>query len=282
MPEQLSAPPMTVSVIIRNRNEAESLKYVLESVAQQQSVQVEIIIVDNESEDDSVKIAEKYKAKILTLPKDSFTYGKALNMGLEAAQGEICVLLSAHSMMVSPYFLYAAALPFRDKTIAAARCLHLGKQYDIKQWIKPRVLEGTLDVDLIVSKGPLANGCAIRREVWKEIPFNETVIAAEEKMWAMEVLRRGYKILSLCPAPYEYLKTTSVTKSVYNEVNKNNKEIQAIFDETGVRTGHLKETAFYKLRKFSYQIVTMPFITTYRVMIRAYLEFKLLVRLLNK
>lgn len=274
----MNVQPALISIVIRNRNEADFLKFVLESVSLQQLVNTEIIVIDNESEDDSLQLAEKYNCKILTLPKRSFSYGKALNLGIAAAQGEICVLLSAHSMLVGPFALYACFAAFEDSSIAAARFLHVGKRFDVKRWIKPEVLSGIFDVDTVVSKGPLANGCAIRKRVWEEIPFNESVAAAEEKIWALDVLKKGYKIYSPCPTAYCYLKEIPARA----QIEKNNRELQTIFTETGVRVGHLKESFRHKVKKFSFEIITTPLGSIRKTIGRAFLEFGLLLRVSKK
>lgn len=58
------------------------------------------------------------------------------------------------------------------------RFVNVSKRFDIRRWIEPKMLEGKLDVDTVVSKGPLANGCTIRRSVWKTIPFDEKAASA--------------------------------------------------------------------------------------------------------
>lgn len=257
-----------ISIIIRNRNEAEYLKFVLESIKQQQMVDTETIVVDNESEDESVAIAQEYKCRVLNLPKKKFTYGRALNMGIESSKGEICVLLSAHSMLVGPFALYACVETFKDPSIAAARFLHSGKRFDVKRWIEPETLADASDIDTIISKGPLANGCAIRKKVWEVIPFNEALAAAEEKIWALEVLRKGHRIFSPAPTAYCYLKDLPLNK----QIRKNNIELQTIFDETGVKLGHLKEGFPAKSKKFASELLRAPLISVYKTTVRMFLE----------
>ena len=163
---------MKVSVIIRNRNEEYYLRYVLKGLSLQNTTP-EIILVDNESSDNSVEAAREYGARIVHLPHKEFTYGRALNLGIRKASGEICVILSAHSMPHGPEFLSACIQPFRsDPRLAAVRCLLAGKGADRLRWLEPETLDDTADEETVISKGPLASGCAIRRSVWKQIPFD--------------------------------------------------------------------------------------------------------------
>jgi glycosyltransferase involved in cell wall biosynthesis len=219
----------TVSVIIRNRNEGKYLSSVLQALSAQDVPATDVVLVDNESSDDSVKRALAFGAKVLTISKQAFSYGRALNLGMREASGSICVLLSAHSMPIGPSFLSECLKPFSDPRVAATRCLHAGKRFDLERWWKPEVIQDPTGIDVIVSKGPLASGCAIRRSVWAEIPFDEEVTAAEEKIWALDVLRKGYSIVSPCSALYSYMKTTSSREAVI----KNRREAVAIYQRTG-------------------------------------------------
>jgi glycosyltransferase involved in cell wall biosynthesis len=67
-----------ISIIIRNKNEAGFFE-LAQSIKIQQFVNTEMIVVSNESDDNSVEIARRYNCRILNLPKDLFTYRKVLN-----------------------------------------------------------------------------------------------------------------------------------------------------------------------------------------------------------
>lgn len=220
-----------VSVVIRNRNEATHLSQVLRALSVQSSVAWELIVVDNESTDDSIEIARGYGAKLVSLAEDAFTYGHALNEGLALATADVCVILSAHSLPLGRQFLQGCLAPFEDPLIAAARCVYVGKGSDAIRWTVPEILNASSSIEDIISKGPLASGCVIRRSVWTAIRFDETAIAAEDKLWAIRVLRAGYSIASPCDAFYLYLKVLSPSELL----RKNDLELRAVFSVTGKR-----------------------------------------------
>ena len=56
-----------VSIIIRTKNEERWIDHCLSSIAKQSIKDYEIILVDNNSDDNSVKIAEKYTDKIINI-----------------------------------------------------------------------------------------------------------------------------------------------------------------------------------------------------------------------
>ena len=221
-----------ISVIIRNRNEAAYLHSVLEALSQQ-DVPAEIVLVDNRSTDESRRIAERYGARIVDL--DDFSYGRALNVGFAAATHEICVILSAHSLPLGRSFLAECAKPFDDPAVAAARCVYAGKSADALRWLAPERLEASDD---FISKGVLASGCVVRRSVWQRIGFDETLEAAEDKLWSREVLRAGYVIVSPIPAFYLYLKQIPPPDNLV----KNYREIKEIFRQTGQLVGFVRQS----------------------------------------
>jgi rhamnosyltransferase len=172
----------------------------------------EIILVDNCSTDDSVDLARQAGAKILTIEK--FTYGRALNLGINAARGEIIVILSAHSVPLGPHFLTECAKPFKTSYVAATRCVYAGKTSDRLLWLEPKLIKGDIDYWDLSAIAPLASGCAIRRSVWEQIRFDEKVHAAEEKLWCARAVEKGFQIYSAAPAFYDYMRKYTLKASV--------------------------------------------------------------------
>ena len=84
-----------VSIIIRCKNEEDWIGHCLKSIKTQTFKNYEIIIVDNESSDNTIGIVKKYKVdKIVSIKK--YLPGLSLNQGIERASGEIIVMISAH------------------------------------------------------------------------------------------------------------------------------------------------------------------------------------------
>ena len=85
-----------VSIIIRCYNEEAHIGRLLSGIEQQANKDVEVIIVDSGSTDETVSIASQYATSILTIDKENFSFGHSLNIGCEAAKGEFLVFASAH------------------------------------------------------------------------------------------------------------------------------------------------------------------------------------------
>jgi glycosyltransferase involved in cell wall biosynthesis len=191
---------MAVSVVIRNRDEAEHLAVVLAAIDHQHEP-CEVIVVDNQSSDDSVGIARAHDARVISLAE--FSYGRALNVGIDAASNETVAVLSAHSVPLGPWYLTECERSLLDPTVGGARCIFAGKGADEARWISPERLDAASDV---LSRGPLASGCVVRRSVWERVRFDERASAAEDKLWGCQVIEAGWTILSPIPAVYAYIK----------------------------------------------------------------------------
>ncbi len=229
-----------ISIIIRNHNEAQYLRDVLQALSKQDALH-EIILVDNNSTDNSREIALQHNAKVISI--DNFTYGRALNLGFAAASSEICVILSAHSLPLGTSFLAECTKPFVDEKIAAARCVYAGKSADALRWMTPEKLDNSSD---FISKGILASGCVVRRSVWQQVKFDEKLSAAEDKIWTRDVLNLGFTVISPIPAFYLYLKPIANCDAV----TKNYREITEIFLQTGQTVGFVKTSFNLMLRNF--------------------------------
>ena len=84
-----------VSIIIRTKNEERWISACLKSIISQTYKNYEIIIVDNESRDQTLKKAKQFKIKKICIIKN-FLPGKALNLGIKNSKGKYIVCLSAH------------------------------------------------------------------------------------------------------------------------------------------------------------------------------------------
>ncbi len=142
MDEIAKAGDIYLSVVIRVRNEAKSLRRVLEALrAQRCSFAWEIVIVDNESEDETGELCKQYNARVIPITREEWTYGRALNRGINNARGQLVLLCSAHSIPIGSYFLESAVAPFADPDTAAARCLFGSNNEQTAEWYAARDIQ---------------------------------------------------------------------------------------------------------------------------------------------
>jgi len=189
---------LDASIVIRAKNEAEDIGDTLDCIFHQLSVpRFEVIVVDSGSTDRTVEIARQFPTQIIEIRPESFTYGRALNIGIAAASGEVVVALSAHALPTSKTWLASLIEPFKDPSVGGVYGRHVPRSNATPfelfgMWIsgvtsdRPR----RQTRDMMFSN---ANGAA-RRHLALEHPFDETLPGAEDLAWADWIVRHGWVV----------------------------------------------------------------------------------------
>lgn len=91
-------PKLHVSIVIPVYNEAKHLRYCLDAIAAQTVAPVEVIVVDNNSSDESRKIAESYQfVKVIEVTQQGIVHAR--NAGFQEAQGDIIGRIDADILL---------------------------------------------------------------------------------------------------------------------------------------------------------------------------------------
>ncbi len=103
--------PPLVSIIIPTYCEGETIERCLQSIKQQrfQKGEIETIIVDSDSPDDTKKAARKYTDKVMNIKSRGVS--KARNIGAQEAKGEVLLFLDADTVL-HPDFVAEAYASF--------------------------------------------------------------------------------------------------------------------------------------------------------------------------
>ena len=105
-----------ISIIIRTLNEEKYLSECLDRICGQViDDDLEIILVDSGSTDETLSIAQAYDLIIREIKKEDFTFGRSLNLGCQASQGSILVFLSAHCIPYDRHWLRNLVAPLKSK-----------------------------------------------------------------------------------------------------------------------------------------------------------------------
>jgi rhamnosyltransferase len=184
-----------ISIIIRCYNEEKYIGRLLSGIMQQTISNVEIIVVDSGSTDATLAIASRYPVKIVSIKSTEFSFGRSLNLGCEAASGDILVIASAHVYPVYRDWLETLIAPFQDEKIA----LTYGKQRgnEITKYSEQQIFAQWFgDSPNLQQSHPFCNNAnaAIRRSLWEQLPYDETLTGLEDLDWAKRVLKMGLKI----------------------------------------------------------------------------------------
>ena len=106
---------MLLSVIIPNYNNSEYLKRCLDSIINNTYSNLEIIIIDDASTDNSVDIINSYKDKRIRLIKNKTNLGagKSRNIGIKLSKGSYITFIDSDDYVDLDYFSYLISLTLK-------------------------------------------------------------------------------------------------------------------------------------------------------------------------
>jgi rhamnosyltransferase len=177
------------SVVIRTKDEALSIGRLLEILGRQTiGDRLETIVVDSGSTDSTVSIVREHGIAPIEIPAERFSFGRALNMGCDAATAPVIVALSAHAFPLDDGWAARMVAAFDDDRVACA----CGEK---------RGPDGTPLTDVVLLDFAAARRTpfwgysnaagGFRAELWRERPFREDMPGTEDGEWAWEWMKRG-------------------------------------------------------------------------------------------
>jgi GT2 family glycosyltransferase len=120
-----------ISVIIVNYNRKDLLKKCLDSVRGQSFQDIEIIVVDNASSDDSVEMVETYYPEVkLIWNTQNLLFCKAYNQGIDEARGDFILCLNNDAILDKDYLKEALFTVSMDTKIGmvSGKVLRMDKE----------------------------------------------------------------------------------------------------------------------------------------------------------
>jgi glycosyltransferase involved in cell wall biosynthesis len=183
------------SLVVRAFNEEGHIGRLLEGVRHQTLRDVEVILVDSGSTDATAAIAAQYGAKVVHISPADFTFGRSLNLGLAAATCDLVAIASAHVYPVYPDWLERLLAPFADPETG----LTYGKQRgDANSKFSEHQIFARWYPDQSQPRQPHAfcnnANAAIRRSLWEQHPYDETLTGLEDLAWAKWAQEQGHAI----------------------------------------------------------------------------------------
>jgi glycosyltransferase involved in cell wall biosynthesis len=162
----------------------------------------EVIIVDSGSTDATVAVASAFDVAVVSIDPEHFSFGHALNLGLQHASSEFAMFASAHVYPVYDTWIEHLLAPFEDETIA----LTYGRQQTPPdgRFSEQRLLEQWFpNQSTRRQRHPFCNNAnaAIRRSVWEEQRYDEELTGLEDLDWARRAMDAGHRIAYVAEAP---------------------------------------------------------------------------------
>ncbi len=202
---------MLVTVVIPVKNGGGIFKKCLQSIAGQTYKNIEILVLDSESEDDSRELAASFGARVINVPSGTFNHGLTRNLGVENASGDCILFTVQDASLADEYMLEKMAHHFTDTDVMAV-CGHQAVPHDKDKnpllWFR-RYTEPQAQVRYFPARGsfeklPLSSQvqysrwddviAMYRKEALQLQPFVSTEFA-EDCVWANQALKQGWKLV---------------------------------------------------------------------------------------
>jgi rhamnosyltransferase len=183
-----------VSIIIRTKNEEKWISSCLRGVFKQTYNNIEVIIVDNESTDNTVIKAKLFPVKIITIKE--FIPGKAINDGIRASTGEYIVCLSGHCIPVGDRWLENLVKDLINPNVAGVYGRQEPLSFTSNLDKRDLLTVFGLDKKVQVKDSFFHNAnSAFRKDIWNKYPFCEKVTNIEDRVWGEQIINAGYNIV---------------------------------------------------------------------------------------
>lgn len=226
-----------VSVIIPVYNVENYLRECLNSVIDQSYSNMEILLIDDGSTDNSGKVCDEYAQKdkrIKVIHKENGGVSSARNLGLDIAQGEYIAFIDSDDRV---HETYIEKLYKKIRAEKADVCLcHFSQLINEKLKKIKEPLPNSINIDLkkketisffekyFSCKG--IGGCIwrslYRAKIVKHYRFSCSLARAEDLLFNLEVLVNCKKVVSLNEWLYEYRINEKSQMSSYNKKLLNN------------------------------------------------------------
>ncbi len=184
------------SLIIRTKNEEENLGHCIKAIKSQSIKNVEIIIVDNLSSDNTLKIAKSLGVnKIISIKK--YLPGYALNLGIKKAKSNNIAIISAHCFPKNSKWLeYGLRALNEEDSIAGVYGKQLPVRFSKNSDFRDMFITFGDDKKIQIKDSFFHNANSfIKKNIWVKYNFDNKVSNIEDRLWAKQVLKKKYKII---------------------------------------------------------------------------------------
>ena len=232
---------MKLSVIIPAYNAAKTLERCLDSIINQTYTSLEIIVVNDGSSDDTLKICEKYAKndnRIIIINNENNGVSYSRNCGINAASGDYITFVDSDDYLDLNCF--EIVLSKFNKNVDFVRYnfnLDGDKGFDNNLYeIKDRLIElnddtrGEIFKHFLTRYDPIPNLVMlliIKTEIAKKLQFNEKLTMMEDVDFYIKLMLISNKVYFCDEKLYNYYVNPM---SVTHDINKSRKNVFGILD----------------------------------------------------
>jgi len=192
---------MKISVVIPVYNSALTLKECLDAIFHSSFNDFEVIVVSDNSSDDSVQIAKQYQCKIIELNENRGP-GFARNKGAQLAKGEILLFVDS-DVIIDKESLNSLNNKFNDNDVNVVQGVYSHEpnyQNIATQYQQSFYCYYSWDLNIKYTSSLITNCFAIRRDIFEDVKgFNTDIKGAtcEDEEFGYVLIEKGHKILIL-------------------------------------------------------------------------------------
>ncbi|CAN5878955.1 glycosyltransferase family 2 protein [soil metagenome] len=246
---------MKVSIITASFNNADTIADTIRSVLAQDYPDIEYIIIDGGSSDETLKIADEFKTGIsrLVSEKDNGIYF-ALNKGIEKSTGDIIAFLHADDIFADPNVITKVMQLFKEKNVESVYGdLHYVDRADtkkiIRNWKSGEYKHG------LFSKGwmPPHPSFFLKKEMYTKFgTFNTSFRSAADYELMLRMLHKNKISTAYLPEVIVKMRVGGVSNASMKNRVKANREDKRAWDVNGLKPGLLTfiRKPLSKIRQF--------------------------------
>lgn len=202
-PSYLNLGDVQASIVIRTLNEAHYLDELLSAIARQKTdgLSHEVVLVDSGSTDGTLDIAVRHGCRIHHITREEFSFGRSLNLGCEAAAGDVLVITSGHCVPTDENWLQRLCQPILD---GQAEYVY-GRQFGGtgSHFSERRIFAKYFpEQSLIPQAGFFCNNAnaALAKSAWEQHRFDEDLTGLEDMEFAQRLVKGGGKLAYVAEA----------------------------------------------------------------------------------
>lgn len=114
----------TVSIVIPSYNAENYFTHSFDVMKEQKGIrEIEIVVVDSGSRDNTIKICKDYQVNLTQIPQSEFSHSYARNLGASKAKGEYIIFMTQDALPSNEYWVYNMLNPIINNNVVAVSCM---------------------------------------------------------------------------------------------------------------------------------------------------------------
>jgi len=197
----------SISVVYLTLNAEPYINNFIKNILNQSLKPQEILVIDSESTDNTIKIAENYsEVKIINIKRNNFDHGGTRHLALEHSKGEIVLFFSQDAEIIDSNYINNIVRNFNDESVAMVYGRQVPREnappYEqlIRSYNYPTVSKVKTKNDIStlgIKCFYMSDVCsAYRKDIYYTLGgFEKLTLTNEDMLIATKAIFAGYKVV---------------------------------------------------------------------------------------